>query len=211
MEIVGFEESQVLLAIICLTIRRTAFLLVGNTMGLLKTMPDVVSDPLVGGRSARVPVFPADSVLKNIAIRWSFEVPPLHVTELPSTNLLCCVSEQIRLFFGVVQVPLAVVLISLDASIIRHRYVPEGTFPFPKVGEVSMSDCIPAALSKIVVGLVQSAFVENANLYIRNFIEVASSVLTGGSASCAVAGIVNSAATVAKMPRCIFIWLHLKV
>ena len=139
-EIVGVIESQVALEIICFTMRNTAFLLVGKTIGLLSTMPEVVSLPEVGGNRARVPVLPADNVVKYSTIRWSLAVPPLHVTALPSISLLCCVSEQMRLFFGVVQVPPAVVFMSFDASIIMHRYVPDGIFPLPKVGEVSISD-----------------------------------------------------------------------
>ncbi|MFO1470774.1 MAG: hypothetical protein U1F27_07060 [Turneriella sp.] len=139
-EIVVVVESQVASDIIRFTMRRTAFLFVGNTIGLLSTMPEVVSLPLVGGNKARVPVLPADNVVKYSTTRWSLAVPPLHVTALPSISLLCCVSEQMRLFFGVVQVPPAVVFMSFDTSIIIQRYVPEGILPFPNVGEVSMSD-----------------------------------------------------------------------
>ncbi len=121
MEMVGVAELQFTLDIICLTIRKIAFLFVGNTIGLDKTIPDVVSLEFVGGNNARVPVFPADRVVKYRTTFWSFDVPPLQVTLLPSTNLLCCASAQSRLFLGVVQVPPAAVFISFDTSIIMHR------------------------------------------------------------------------------------------
>ena len=63
-DIVGVVESHVALEIICFTMRRTAFLFVGNTTGLDKTIPDVVSLEFVGGNNARVPVLPADRVVK---------------------------------------------------------------------------------------------------------------------------------------------------
>ena len=60
----GLLTAQVPLFISALTIRKIAFLLVGNTIGLDNTSPEVVSVPLVGGSSALVPVLPADNVVK---------------------------------------------------------------------------------------------------------------------------------------------------
>ena len=61
---VGLLTAQVLLFINALTIRKIAFLLVGNTIGLDSTSPEVVSLAFIGGNRALVPVFPAESVVK---------------------------------------------------------------------------------------------------------------------------------------------------